>query len=69
MKGELMIRLEEFLVAMEYGYLQCERGNNIQQARINAKKLWNESGSLLKLVKKSDEDPITCKYCDKRIFP
>lgn len=52
-----MIKLEEFLVAMEWGYLQHEKGHNIQQARINAKKLWDESGPVL--ISKKDEDPVT----------
>jgi hypothetical protein len=65
-----VITIEEFIVAMEWGYLQCERGNNIQQARINAKKLWEESGFHPEdLIGDPMEDPVACKYCDQEFFP
>jgi hypothetical protein len=30
-----VLRVNDMLVAMEFGYLQCEKGRNLEMARIN----------------------------------
>ena len=34
---------EDLLTAMEFGYIQCEKGNNIQMAKIEFNKLINDN--------------------------
>jgi hypothetical protein len=35
-----------FMLGVEFGYLQCEKNNNIEQARLNAKKIWERTSTL-----------------------